>query len=137
AHLPRELRARQDPAASQAADAVNLGQAACHYKLGPKAEGRSRRSLVNRIQINFIDQHERANAARDAADFLQNRIWRKRACWIVQIGDHDEPRLWRYAIANRLWIYGPAVFVSAGEAFHISVQIAGNIENWCVRRMLD
>ena len=71
AHLPRELWACQDPATSQSADAVNLSQAACHHELWPETEGRARRSFVDRIEINFIYQHERANAARDLAYFAQ------------------------------------------------------------------
>ena len=68
AHLPREIGARQDPTAAQSADAVNFRQAAGHHKLWAEMKRRSRRSLVNRIQINFIHQHDRAYAASDVAN---------------------------------------------------------------------
>src|SRR6266542_3355790 len=92
AHLPCEVRTRQDPAASQSADAVNLRQTAGHYELWPETERRARRSLVNRIQINLIHQHQRANAAGDVANFTQNRVGCKYARRIVQVRDHDAPR---------------------------------------------
>ena len=99
-YLPREVRAREDPTAAQSADAVNLRQTAGHYKLRAEMKRRTRRPMVNRIEINLVHQHERANAARDVANFAQNRIWRKRTRWIVQVRDHDKPRLWRNATKN-------------------------------------
>ena len=73
-HLQREIRLRQDPAAAQTADAINFGQTAGDYELRSEMKRCSRRVLVNCIQINFIDEHKRADAPRNITDFSQDRV---------------------------------------------------------------
>src|SRR6266536_2632956 len=84
AHLPCEIGLRQYPSASQAANSVNLRQTTRHHELRPEMERRARRPLINSIQINFINQHEPANAPRDITYFAQHRFRRKRARWVVK-----------------------------------------------------
>src|SRR5262249_46493376 len=56
AHFPRKIRLRQNPAASQTADAIDLCQTAGHNELWSKRERCTRCVLVNRVQINFIHE---------------------------------------------------------------------------------
>src|SRR6266480_3712658 len=83
AHLPREIRLRQDPSASETADAVHLRQTAGDHELRSEMERRAWRALVNCIEVNLIDEHKRANAPCGITDFAQNRSRSKRAGWIV------------------------------------------------------
>src|SRR5438094_8607996 len=137
AHLPSEIRLRQDPSASQTADTVHLGQAAGHDELGSEVKRRARRFLVHSIKINFIDQDKRADAACDIADLAQNRFRRKRARRIMKIRDQDEARLWRDVSANFRRLDRPTIFFGAAKAFYIRLQVLCDIENGPVRRMLD
>src|SRR5205823_1701727 len=137
AHLPSEIRLRQDPSASQTADTVHLGQAAGHNELGSEMERRARRFLVHSIKVNFIDQDKRADAACDIADLAQNRLRRKRARRIMKIRDHDQPRLGRDVSANFRRLDRPTIFFGAAKAFYIRLQVLCDIENGPVRWMLD
>src|ERR1041385_1381768 len=74
AHLPREIWLRHNPTTSQAADTVNFCQTAGHNELRAEMKRSARCSLVNRVEINFINQHERADTARDFANFAQDRF---------------------------------------------------------------
>src|SRR4030095_171264 len=98
---------------------------------------RTRRSLIDRIEINLVHQHERTNAAGDVANFPQNRIWGKRARWIVEVCDHDEPRLRRNRAKTLSRLAAPAGFPGAQKPLHVRVKISRDIENWSVRRMLN
>src|SRR5262245_32580933 len=90
AHFPGEIRARQNPAAAQPADAIDLRQTARHNELRAEQERSARRSLINRIQIDLVHQHERSNTARYVADLPQNPVRRKRTRWIVQVSNYDQ-----------------------------------------------
>ena len=97
----------------------------------------ARRVLVNRIQINLIDEHERADAACDITDFTQYRLRSKRTRRIMKICDHDEAGLRRNTTKNLLRVHSPAVFSSTLKALHVRLQVTGYIENGPVCRMLD
>src|SRR5437773_6995773 len=100
-------------------------------------ERRSRRPLVNRIQINFIHEHERANTPSDVANFTQNRVWCKRARRIVQVRDHDEPRLLRNGAKNLSGIDYPASLLGAQKSLHIRAKVLGHVENGSIRWMFN
>ena len=136
-HLPGEIGTRQDPSTAQASNTVNLRQTTGHHEFRSDVKRCSRCPLIHRIQINLVHQHERSNAARDVANLAQNRIRREHTGRIVQVRDHDKPRLRRDTTANRLWIDGPAVFFGPRKPFHVRLKILGNVENWAVCRMLD
>src|SRR5207244_3466409 len=71
AHIPREIRLRQNPSTSQTADAVNLRQTAGHHKLRTEVERGSRRTLVIRLQL-----HNRPSVAFDS--LWSNPLLRRR-----------------------------------------------------------
>src|SRR5262245_15363221 len=93
--------------------------------------------LVNRVEINLVDEHECADAPCNVANFPQNRLWREHTRWIVKVRDHDEARLRRDTAANLLGIDRPALFFGAPETFHVCSEIIGNIKYGSVRRMFD
>src|SRR5262245_56506574 len=136
-HLPREVRLGQNPSASQSADAVHFRQTAGYNELWSEMERRARCVFVNCIQINFIYEHERADAPPDITNLAQDGFPRKGARRIVQIRDYDEARLRRDATADLGRINRPAVFLVASETLDARLQIIRDIENRAVCRMLD
>ena len=72
---------RQNPSTAQAAQAVNLGQAAGDDELRSQMIRGLRRVGVNRVEIDFVDQHARAHAARQVRRFRAARNREPGRCW--------------------------------------------------------
>ena len=70
-HGARQIGLCQNPSTAQAAQAVHFGQTAGDNELRAQMVTRLRRIGVNRVEIDFVDQHARAYTAREAADFAQ------------------------------------------------------------------
>ena len=84
-HAAREFRFGQNPAAAQPAQAINLRQAAGDHKLRTQMKAGRRRLFEERVEIHFVDQHVRANPARDRSDLSQRSGVQQNTARIVEI----------------------------------------------------
>ena len=71
------------------------------------------------VQIDLINEHERADTPCGIADFEQDRLRRQYACRIMQVRYYNQTRLRRDAAANLRGIDRPAVFFRAPKTFHV------------------
>src|SRR5436190_2024206 len=91
-HEPlRKLRLSQDPTTTQTAESVRFCEAARDDEFRAVAK-RGLKLLVHAFQVDFVDQHARANASRDFAVATQDRVSRKNAARIVKVRENDQLR---------------------------------------------
>src|SRR5690349_11668570 len=83
------------PTAANAAQAISLSQtigAEKNFRIN--MERAVRVPLPQHFQIDFIDDHPRADSLRDLADFTQCGFRRECSCGIVQIAQDNQPSPW-------------------------------------------
>ena len=115
-HGASQVRFRQNPAATEAAHAVDLGQAAGHHEVRTQEKGGSRGIFVHRIEVDLVHQYSRTHAARNLAYLAQDAFSGQDARRIVQIGDDDELCLRRNGPPHRLRFEGISTVVRTRES---------------------
>src|SRR5947209_7955327 len=79
----RHLRFCKYPPATQSAQAVNFRQTVGRDKFRAEMKGRTRRTLEERFEIDFINEHTRTNATRDLAQLLESFVIRQHTRRVV------------------------------------------------------
>ena len=78
---------------------------------------------VNGVEVDFVNQHACAHAARQAADFTQRRFRSQDAARIMQVGENDQSCLVRDDAPNLGWIERITALISAGKMLYHRAQI--------------
>src|SRR6476469_9972772 len=92
-HALGKLGRREDPAAAQAAEAIDLRKAVGDDELRSQMN-RAWTGRNGRVEIDLIDQDPGSNLGCKVAKRSQFRFLGKGAAWVVQVGDHDQARFW-------------------------------------------
>lgn len=107
-HFVGKVWLGQDPAAAQAAEAVDFGEAVGDDEFRSKVERGSRRVFVNGVQVDLIHQDMCAYTASDVAYLTKRGVRRQDAAGIVQVGDDDQFCFGADGLADRGRIEGVA-----------------------------
>src|ERR1700730_15440626 len=94
------VRLGEDPAATEAAEAVDFCEAAGYHEFFSQVEGCARRVFVNGVEIDLVDQEVCVYAAGDVTDFAESGFGSQDAGGVVEIGDDDELGLAGDGVAN-------------------------------------
>src|ERR1043166_2808644 len=115
-HSSRELGCGKDPPATQPTQPKRLRQTTRDDKLLAQMKRSSRRHFKQRLDVNLINQNTRTNTSRNLTDLLQRRIVRQHTTRIVQVRQHDQPRVRSHMTFNLLRQHRESILKLAREA---------------------
>src|SRR5438309_8987153 len=97
---------------------------------------RSRSLFEHRLEINFIDEHARADALRNLANSSQRFFVYQRTARIVQVRKHNEAGARGYLACKIFKIDAKTVFKRSREPLNLCAKILRQLQQLLVCRLL-
>src|SRR5262249_10000920 len=126
-HSSREIRFRNDPPASKAAQPIRFRQTTRANEMRSMAD-RRRPLAIHTFQINFIHQYARAATTRNFSETFQIRFEESRAGRIMQIGYDNQTCTVGYKIFETTLTW---------KSLYLGAEILCGGQQWLISGILD